>query len=318
MLNRRLIRIKAFKVLFSAVGSGASIKQANDELLISCDKTKDLYYFLLNISGSLINIAQEKIEAGLKKFHPTEKEANPNRKFVNNKFAELLDNDPEFGKYCQKRGLTWADYDVFVKKVYNSISSSDYYARYMGSSENSIEEDCKLFSTIFEEEFEGNEALEAILEDMSVYWVDDIAYVLNIIIANIQITERKHKIVHPKTFIKEEDKEYAEELLIESYERYDTYKQLIADNVSNWETDRLVATDIALMVMGITEAVCFQNIPIKVTINEYVEIAKYYSTPNSRIFVNGLLDKIIQKKIESKEIIKSGRGLADGSENAEK
>lgn len=318
MLNRRLIRIKAFKVLFAAVGSDESVSRATKELLLSCEKTKELYYFLLNISGALVNTAQDKIDAGLRKFRPSQQESNPNMKFVNNRFTAIVDADPEFGKYCQKNGLTWSEYDVFVKKVFNSIVASDYYQEYMNSSENSLEEDCALFTHIFEQEFEDNDSLDAILEDMSAYWIDDVAYVLNVIIANIAVTARKQKIVHPSTFLKEEDKEFAVELLEESIGRFESYKQLISDNVSNWETDRLVATDIALMVMGITEAVCFPNIPIKVTINEYVEIAKYYSTPNSRVFVNGLLDKIIQKKVEAKEIVKSGRGLADGTAETDK
>ena len=165
MLSRRLIRIKAFKTLFAYVGSGSDNAAAAQKTLIeSCDKVKDLYYFLLNISTSLVDVAAEKIAAGMRKFRPTEEEAHPNLKFVHNRFAQLLSDDPEFGRYCQKHGLTWGEWDPFVRRVYNSIVTKDYYINYMASGEDSFEEDCRLFSCIFEDEFEDNEELLSILD----------------------------------------------------------------------------------------------------------------------------------------------------------
>ena len=312
MLSRRLIRIKAFKTLFAYVGSESdNVAAAQKTLLESCDKVKDLYYFLLNISSSLVNVAEEKIAAGMRKFHPTEAEAHPNLKFVHNRFAQMLSDDPEFGRYCQKRGLTWGEWDPFVRHVYNSMITKDYYQEYMASEEDSFEADCRLFSCIFQDEFEDNEELDSILEDISLLWIDDVAYALNAIIAGIEETVRKKRIVHPSTFLKEDDKDFAQRLLVESIARYDEYSGLIATRLDNWKSDRLVSTDAVLIVMGITEAVVFPTIPVKVTINEYVEIAKYYSTPNSRIFVNGILDRIIQEKIASGEVVKQGRGLLE-------
>ena len=310
MLSRRLIRIKAFKTLFAYIGSESdNVGAAQKALLESCDKVKDLYYFMLNISSSLVRVAEEKIAVGMRKFHPTEAEANPNYKFVRNRFAALLSEDPEFGRICQKRGLTWGEYEPFVRHVYNSMLTKEYYQDYMASGEDSFEEDCRLFSCIFEDEFEDNEELDSILEDMSLLWVDDVAYALNVIIAGIDETRRKKRIVHTNTFLKEDDKEFALRLLTESILRYEEYFKLLEGHLDNWNSDRLVSTDATLIVMGVTEAVVFPTIPIKVTINEYVEIAKYYSTPNSRIFVNGILDRIIQEKVGSGEIVKQGRGL---------
>ena len=312
MLSRRLIRIKAFKTLFAYVGSESdNAASAQKTLLESCDKVKDLYYFLLNISSSLVNVAEDKIAAGMRKFHPTEAEAHPNLKFVHNRFAQLLSDDPEFGRYCQKRGLTWGEWEPFVRHVYNSMITKDYYQEYMASDEDSFEADCRLFSCIFQDEFEDNEELDSILEDISLLWIDDVAYALNAIIAGIEETVRKKRIYHPSTFLKEDDKEFAQRLLVESIARYDEYSALISSRLDNWKSDRLVSTDALLIVMGITEAVVFPTIPVKVTINEYVEIAKYYSTPNSRIFVNGMLDRIIQEKIAGGEVVKQGRGLLE-------
>ena len=310
MLSRRLIRIKAFKTLFAYIGSESdSVNAAQKSLIESCDKVKDLYYFLLNLSSSLVGVAEEKIAVGMRKFHPTEAEAHPNYKFVHNRFARLLSDDPEFGRICQKRGLVWGEYEPFVRHVYNSMVTKEYYQNYMESGEDSFEEDCRLFSCIFQDEFEDNEELESILEDLSLLWIDDVAYALNAIIAGIEETARKKRIVHPGTFLKEDDKEFALRLLTESILRYDEYFKLMEAHLDNWKSDRLVSTDAALIVMGVTEAVVFPTIPVKVTINEYVESAKYYSTPNSRIFVNGILDRIIQEKIREGEIVKQGRGL---------
>ena len=136
-----------------------------------------------------------------------------------------------------------------------------------------------------------------------------VAYALNVIIAGIAETSRKKRIHHPSTFVKEDDKEFALRLFTEAAVRYDDYFKLIESHLDNWKSDRLVSTDACLIVMGITEAVVFPTIPVKVTINEYVEISKYYSTPNSRIFVNGILDRIIQEKIKEGEVTKQGRGL---------
>ena len=312
MLSRRLIRIKAFKTLFAYEASHADNPAAAQKTLLeSCDKVKDLYYFMLNISASLIRVAEDKIAVGLQKFRPTEEEAHPNLKFVHNRFAALLSDDPEFGRYCQKRGLLWGEYEPFVKHVFNSLTTKEYYQNYMQSGEDSLEEDCRLFSCIFEDEFEDNEELASILEDLSVLWVDDLAFALNAIIAGIDETVHKHHIVHPNTFLKEDDKDFALRLLGESIARYDEYFDLLSEHLDNWKSDRLVSTDAALIVMGITEAVVFPTIPVKVTINEYVEISKYYSTPNSRVFVNGILDRIIQEKVASGEVVKQGRGLLE-------
>ena len=310
MLSRRLIRIKVFKTLFAFIGSESdNVNAAQKTLVESCDKVKDLYYFMLNISGPLIRVAEEKIAAGMRKFHPTEAEANPNYKFVRNRFAALLSDDPEFGRYCQKRGLSWGEYEPFVRHVYNSMITKDYFLNYMNSGEDSFEEDCQLFSCIFQDEFEDNEELDSILEDLSLLWIDDLAFALNAVIAGIDETRRRKRIFHPNTFLKEDDKEFALRLLAESIVRYETYFKLVESHLDNWKSDRLVSTDATLIVMGITEAVVFPTIPVKVTINEYVEISKYYSTPNSRIFVNGILDRIIQEKIKEGEVTKQGRGL---------
>lgn len=314
MLNRRLIRIKAFKTLYAHVFSGEeSVDAAVKNLMKACEMTPELYYFLLNITGSVTRVARERIEAGLRKFHPTEEEASPSYRFVDNRFTALLQKDPEFGRFCQNHALSWADHDVYVKKLTASILSSDYYREYITSSEDSFEADCLLWRRIFEEEFEDDPMLESIIEERSALWPDDICYVLNVIIRAIgeQVAafrrtglESLEQVLGKRAFIHPDDKAFARELLEESIAGHDEYSQLIHSKVENWDSQRLVSTDVELMVMGIAEAVHFPSIPVKATINEYVEISKFYSTANSHVFVNGILDKIIKEKIASGEIVK--------------
>jgi Transcription termination factor len=310
MINRRLIRIKAFKVLFSKINSGnESIQAAEKELIHSCEKSLDLYYFLMALPCELKLIAEQKIETGFQKFHPTEEELNPNKKFVNNRLLTKLENDPSILKYCEKRGLNWKEHSAFVKKMYSDLSAKDYFISYMSSEKSSFSEDLALITTFFQEELEDSEDLYTILEDMSIYWVDDLSYIINVVIKKLNSLKEDAEIVHPDIFFKEDDEEYALKLLDSSIANYGEYSALMSNYVKNWDPERLATTDIALIVMGIAEAVTFPNIPLKVTINEFVELSKYYSTPNSKLFVNGMLDRILLYLTEEGKIEKHGRGL---------
>lgn len=313
MLSRRLIRIKVFKVLFGRIISGdRSLNIAEDELVGSCIKTADLYSFLLSLTPALKKVALNKIDAGLKKFHPKPEESNPNMKFVNNIFINTIENDAAFNKYCERNGLTWGNYQDFVKEMYNNLITRDYYKEYMESDKTGLDEDLKFIIRFYEEEFEDNDVLQDLLEETSTFWMDDLNYVLNIILGTINSIAKNGIVSRPNAFLKKDDEVFAKQLLAKSLVNYDEYAAIVAKYIPNWEIDRLVTTDLVLIVMGITEAVNFESIPIKVTINEYVDISKYYSTSNSKVFVNGLLDKIIQQMIKEGTIKKSGRGLVGG------
>lgn len=310
MLNRRLIRVKAFKVLFSKVLQGSdSIQSAEKELIASCEKSVNLYCFLLLLPLALRRVAEAKIDAGLKKFHPTEEEANPNCKFVRNKFIKLIENDTKFMNLCVSKCVNWSEHEVFVKKLYAIISTRDYFIEYMSTKEQSDKEDVALFRKIYEEELEDNLELEEILEETNLTWIEDLAFVINVVLKNMGSFWKKEAVIMPKVFLKDEDREYAIKLLTRSMVNYDEFTEIVASYIPNWDLERLVATDLVLVVMGITEAIYFETIPVKVTINEFVDISKYYSTTNSRIFVNGLLDKILLQMVKDGKVVKSGRGL---------
>ncbi len=318
MLNRRILRIKAFKVLYSSVLSGnMSLAQAESQLEQSCEATRDLYIYMLGIVSPLTKIARDRIEAAKAKFNPTEEERNPNMKFAENALAKLLDEDVDFRKVFEKKKFGWGQYDLLLKKIMTSVASKEYFAEYMASPERSLAEDCRLFTKIFEEEFVDSEELEQILEEKSLYWNDDLAYALTWCCKSFKGFAKGESWslipLYQSEMLKgegvESDKAFVRRLLQAAFAGYEKYSALVAESVTGWEKERLFSTDVVLIVMGLAETVTFPSIPVKVSINEYVEISKFYGTPKSRSFVNGLLDRLVQQLINDGKIAKEGKGL---------
>lgn len=318
MLNRRILRIKAFKVLYSSVLSGnTSLAQAESQLDKSCEAVRDLYIYMLGIVSPLTQIARERIEAAKSKFNPTEEERNPNMKFADNKLAVLLDEDADFQKVFNKKKFSWMQYDLMLKKVMNSVASKDYYKEYMASDDDSLAADCRLFVRIFEEEFVDCVELEQLLEEKSIYWNDDLAYALTWCCKTVTALAKGERWslipLYQSEMIKgegvESDKLFVRRLLQTSFAGYEKYSGMVAESVSGWEKERLFSTDVVLIVMGLAEVAAFPTIPVKVSINEYVEISKFYGTPKSRSFVNGLLDRLVQKLVNDGSVVKEGKGL---------
>lgn len=318
MLNRRILRIKAFKVLYSSVLCGnTSLAQAESQLDQSCEAVRDLYIYMLGIVSPLTRIARERIEAAKAKYNPTEEERNPNMKFAENRLAALLDGDDDFQKVFNKKKFSWAQYDLLLKKVMNSVVTKDYYKEYMASDEVSLDADCRLFTRIFEEEFVDSVELEQILEEKSIYWNDDLAYALTWCCKTFRSLAKGEgwSIIplYQSEMLKgdgvESDKYFVRKLLQASFAGYEKYSAMVAESVSGWEKERLFSTDVILIVMGLAEVVTFPTIPVKVSINEYVEISKFYGTPKSRAFVNGLLDRLVQTLVNEGVVVKEGKGL---------
>ena len=284
MLNRRILRIKAFKVLYSyAENPAMTLAEVESALETSCEATRSLYLLMLDIIPAITREAAARIENARGKFNPTEEEKNPNMKFVENSIAPLLDADPDLNKILSRRKLSWEPFDAFIRETYDSILTKDYFKRYMADPVRSIAKDTALFIKIFEEEFVDSESLADILEDLSIWWVDDLAYALTVCCDTLKSLSKGKRWELPPL--------YRSEML--------TPKPAESDKTF---VTRLLRTAI---VMGLAEAKAFPALPAQVTINEYVEISKYYSTPKSRSFVNGLLDRLMKKLIEEGEIVKT-------------
>jgi N utilization substance protein B len=320
MLNRRILRIKAFKVLFSYSGNRSmTLKDALSALDSSCEATRDLYLYMLALAGPLTAEAARRTEAARQKFNPTEEELHPNLKFVRNALAPLLEADPDFQKLLQRKGLSWDQDDVFVNRLYETVKTRPYYAAYMADPEISLAQDVRLFKKIFENEFEDDADLQQMLEDRSILWTDDLAYALTCDIRSLDEIARTGRWNLPPLYQSEilsaqgkpvdDDRAFVRKLLTCTFGRFDEYYGKVAGSVRGWDSDRLFMTDAILIAMGLAEAENFPEIPLKVTINEYVEISKFYSTPKSRSFVNGLLDRLVRESEAEGRIAKTGKGL---------
>ena len=307
MLNRRILRIKAFKVLYSyAENPDLTLKEALSNLDTSAEATRDLYLYLLALIPALTAEAARRTEAARGKFNPTEEELHPNLKFVSNRVSALLCADPDFQRLLEKKKLSWEQNDAFVHTLYETVKSRSWYADYMAAPEDSLSRDVALWKHVFEEELEDDEALYAILEDQSIYWSDDLAYALLACLRSLDGIAVSKRWEFPPLYQSEQmaaqgkkvedDRQFVHALVTAAYGRYKEYYDLVAGSVSKWDRDRLYTTDIVLIAMGLAEAATFPDIPRKVTINEYVEISKYYSTPKSRSFVNGLLDRLLKER----------------------
>ena len=305
MLNRRILRIKAFKVLYScAENRDLGLKEALSGLDASCEATRDLYLYMLALIPALTAEAARRIEAARGKFNPTEQDLHPNTRFASNGISALLEEDPDFQRLLEKKKMSWSQSDVFLHSLYETLKTRPYYSDYMENGESSLKKDAALWRQLFTEELEDDESLSAILEDLSIHWADDLPYVLGCCIRSLEEMGATGRWNFPPLY-QADSHAFVKSLLTATYGRYKEYSDLIARSVSKWEQDRLFTTDIILIAMGLAEAETFPEIPIRVTINEYVEISKYYSTPKSRSFVNGLLDRLIKDRVEKGIISKT-------------
>lgn len=308
MLNRRILRIKAFKTLYGyAVTGKGSLIEATAELDASCVATRDLYLFMLAIIPRLAAEADARQKAAMAKFSATEQELNPNEKFVRNRLSAFFAEDTDFLKFIEKKNLSWEPYDLIVKSVFDSICTKKYYNDYMESETSSIKQDCKLFIKIFEEEFVDREDIRQLVESMSIFWSDDLAYALSSCCRTLEDMAKGRPWKLPDLYLSDivrkknpdadvdSDKEFVHKLLRCAYSGFERYSALVTGAVPDWDEDRIFSTDLTLVVLGLAEAENFPEIPDNVSINEYVEISKYYSSPKSRQFVNGLLDKLIKQ-----------------------
>lgn len=310
MISRRLIRIKAFKELYSRVSTDSfAIKPAEDELIAACSKTRELYCMLMLLPCALAKVAGERLEAERAKFNPVQADIIANTAIAGNGFTSLVAGDEVFQKYCADHGIGWTGYEVPLRALHANIMTKEYCRRFVAAESPSVKDAAEFFRNIYIEDIEDFAPVCDALEQGCIWWSDDLGYVLNLIINNLNAIVRRGSVGIPDIFIKEDDMEFARKLVGATLLGYDDYTELVANSMPRWDMDRVVLSDMLLIAMGLAEAESFPTIPLKVTINEYVEISKYYSTPRSKVFVNGLLNGILQNLSAEGKLKKSGRGL---------
>ena len=289
------MRIKAFKAIFSlAENPSMDLKEMLAQLECSCESTRDLYLFMLSLVGPLTDEAAARIAAARSKFNPTEEEKNPNMKFAENALAPILAGDPDFDKIIKKRKMSWDQYDVFLRHLYDSLRQTEEYSRYMENPQRSLKEDVELFVSIYTKLLPDNPELEDILEDLSIWWNDDLEYSLSHCLKTFDELALGRSWSLPALF-NPGDRDYIRGIVTQAHAAFDKYFQQIADITPKWDKNRICTADLALIVAGLSESAANPGMDIRIIISEYVEISKFYSTRESRGFVNGVLDNLLNK-----------------------
>ncbi len=319
MISRRLLRIKALMALYAFNRrEDDDVSLAEKELIFSIEKTYELYHYLLLLVLDVAEIASEKIDQALQKRMPTEEDLNPKRRFIDNQLIAQLRKNKAFNSYISGKKLSWINYPHIPRLMYNKMMAWDSYEEYMSSEVHGYTADRKFIINLITRLFAESEDLESNFEEQSIYWNDDMEYVTIMIEKTLKKfkPESGEDALMMPLFKNKEDEDFVRILFRKAILNTTRYSELIDKNTTNWEVERIALMDILVMQLAITEIIEFQEIPVKVTLNEYIEIAKYYCTSKSSTFVNGILDNIV-KEIKEKGIYrKTGKGLiGDNIEN---
>ncbi|GHV15239.1 N utilization substance protein B [Bacteroidia bacterium] len=307
MINRVLIRIRVVQVLFAcSQNESIDLKKAETELLFSLQKSYDLYFYFLSLMIELTDAYAQKVDARKSKLLPSEEDINPNTKLLENKFISQLRQNVTLDKYMKDRPFRWFEYEAFIRGLLEEILNSDAYKVYVENTSDNYESDRELWRKVFKQIISNREELYSILEDESLYWNDDIEIVESFVLKTIKRFEESkgtNQELLPM-FKDETDREFAVKLLKESLLNEKEYQTLIDKYTNNWESERIAQMDMVIMQIALAEIMSFPSIPISVTLNEYIDVAKSYSTAKSASFINGILDAIVKELKEEKKVIK--------------
>jgi N utilization substance protein B len=309
MISRSLLRIKILQILYAHFnGEDMDMNKSEKDLIFSIQKAYHLYFYLLLLVIYVKRYAESRIELARNKKLPTYEDLHPNTRFIDNEVIRQIEEDPEFNKYLDEYGMSWVNYPELIRNLFNKMIESPYYQEYMERPACKYKDDKQLLIDFYTNELEDNEMFYDILEEQSIFWNDDIEFIVIMVVKTIMEMSAKKVNIFP-LFKSDDDREFAYQLLRSTIVHYDENRKLIEDYVVNWDIERVALLDNLIMQMAINELIEFPSIPVSVTFDEYLELAKYYSTSKSSIFINGLLDKISAGLTEEGKITKTGKGL---------
>lgn len=313
MLTRRHIRVKVMQSIYAFKQSAHTDLNKQEKFLsFSMENMYNLYLTLINLLVALQLKAEDYLTVSSKKYLATEEEKNPNRKFVDNRLMGLLKNNQSLVSASKKRRLPdWDLEDDYIKIIFNNLKKSPIYESYMSSGKDSFKEDVDFILKAYKEIIAVEDKLYAFIEDSSLTWVDDLPLVNTLIMKMFRKVKENpgDNWIIPDLFKDEEDKDFAKALFRKTVLNDEKLLEEIKGRTPNWDMERINEIDGILLKMAICELKFFPSIPVKVTINEYLEIAKEYSTPKSSIFINGILDKLVKDYKSENTLNKTGRGL---------
>lgn len=314
------MRIKVMQAIYAHQSiEQEGIGEGEKKMIKSFDQLYDLFVYQLSFLVEIFDFAEQKIDEGKKKLLPSREDLDPDTKFIDNRIiAKIRDNRDYRNNYNRLR-INWKDDSDIVRKAYNLIREDEIYRSFMSKAKSSFQEDRSLLVKIVKEVISGFMPVKNIYEEQNIFWDEDF-YAANMMlitaVESVMPKDDEFKKL-PGVFKdvdehgKSEDKQFAIDLFRKTAAHGDDFEELIASKARNWEFERIAKVDVILLKMAITELLEFPSIPVKVTMNEYIEISKYYSTPKSRIFINGILDNLISEFKADNKIKKTGRGLID-------
>ncbi len=319
MLSRRHLRIKVLQAVYAFFQSdNGDLAKAEKQLLISIEKIRELYIHQLSFLIEIRDYALKRSEESKKKYFPTDDDLNPNMRFIENKALQQIEDNREFRKFHDKLRVNWSNEPEMIRKAYLIIKDSGFYQKYMEDEECSYTLDQELLVKIVKKNLLSFELLENYYEDISVYWAFDAYHMANLLLMKLlkSMNEADDENTTLPELLKinkkeEEDKVFVINLFRKTILNSGKYEELIDEKAKNWELDRIAMMDTILIKMALAELLTFPSIPVKVTLNEYIEISKYYSSAKSKVFINGILDKLIADLKEKDLIKKTGRGLLE-------
>jgi N utilization substance protein B len=282
------------------------LKAAENELLLSLRMSYDLYYYFLLLIVELTRTYELLVDSRRNKYRPSDEELNPDLRLLNNRFVRQLEENEALQAYVKEHCITWIDDKSFVKDVLDMILKSELYNDYLQQEEDSYDIDKEFWRMVFKRIISDNEDIEAYLEDKSIYWNEDIDIIESFVIKTIrrfeQQNDSKQELI--QMYNSNEDFEYALSLFRNSILHAYEYRERISNLTTNWDSERMASMDIVIMQTAMSELLNCPSIPIKVTLDEYIDAAKYYSTPKSSVFINGILDAIVSELKDEKLLMK--------------
>jgi N utilization substance protein B len=310
MINRRHIRVKVMQSVYALTTSNSDnlVKEENF-LKNSIEKMHDLYVLMIDILPRIKNLAEEQIEISKKKHFPTKEDLNPNTKFIDNKILSLLEDSISLQTYKEEHELdNWHLEEKYIRTIYEHLIKSAMYKKYTENENKSFKEDVKFIVDVYSEFIAPNEKLADYFEDLNISWVDDIPFVNTWVVKSLQNLKENKSLVLGRIYKDDDDKKFVQDLFRKTVLNHLAFEKDIENKTPNWETDRIADLDMIIIKMGICEFLNFPSIPTKASINEYIEIAKDYSTPKSGFFINGVLDKVCKEYESNDKLNKVGRG----------
>ena len=307
MINREIIRIKIVQLTYAYYQNGSkNIESAEKELFFSLSKAYDLYHHLLGLIVAVTKESRRRLEV-LQAKAKREGTADPSQKFAYNRFALQLENNKQLCDFMETQKHTWADEPEFIGRLFEQIEQSQIYKEYMESEEDDYALDRELWRKLYRTLIQENEDIDSIIEEQSRYWNDDKEIVDTFVLKTIKRFEEKNSASQEllPEYDSEEEKDYARKLFRAAILNADEYQRFMSETSRNWDFSRLAYMDVIIMQIAIAEMINFPSIPISVTINEFVELSKFYSTPRSAGYINGMLDAIAHHLVKTGKLLKS-------------